>query len=340
MAVANPGMTTTFDSKVTPLTLPVELTGGAVPEALVMDGIVRGQAIIGRLRGNQTLLGLKFDNAGQSVRVELALSADDATWDWWVARVPEDAQDSPAQLPRLVAVRAGSKARLVGATVVTRLPEDAHGPTRAVISFDLDAAELDSDGLLIIEVEGLGLGRPDLHEVQPALGLRIDSVRIEAHDPNAPAPATQVSGGNTAKARTRGGWLSIIPGTGQTQVDLELVDAPLQLTRLASINRYGKYAARVARKGTSKGRRHLRQVVAKAGSATPVLDGLEMEVLDLAGNPITDGVTVSVPSGGRLRLQVADHVGEPILVRLTTSPEGMRSAGFLGRGEWSVVGVR
>ena len=79
MAERNPGMTTTFDDVVTPLTLPVDLTGGAVPEAMVMDGIVRGQAIVGRTRSNDTMLGLKFDNGGRPVRVDLELSADEAT---------------------------------------------------------------------------------------------------------------------------------------------------------------------------------------------------------------------------------------------------------------------
>lgn len=339
MAERNPGMTTTFDDVVTPLTLPVDLTGGAVPEAMVMDGIVRGQAIVGRTRSNDTMLGLKFDNGGRPVRVDLELSADEATEKWWRVRVPEEHREADLTLPRLVSIRAGQKARLVGAALVTQLAEDSPGLTRVAVSFDLDADEINPEGLLMIEVLGVSLGRDDLLDVRPALGLRYDAVRVTERGADEPRLPAQVSGGHTIKARTRHGWMSVVPGEGVTSVELEAVDAPLQLAALTKKNRYTRVGAKAMRKGTRIARSQARQAVSSVvNTSFSVPDGA-VEVLDLQGRPVTEGVSVTRGPAGRLVVTFSESVTEPVLVHIDTKPQGRRSAGFLGATEWAIVGV-
>ena len=222
---------------------------------------------------------------------------------------------------------------------VTRLPEDGQGLTRVAMSFDLDADELNAEGLLMIEVTGVSLGRDDLLDVSPALGLRYDAVRISKREPGDGAPPAQVSGGHTVRARTRRGWMSIVPGPGTTSVDLELVDAPLQLAKLAESNRYGKLGARVVRKGTNIARTQLRQAVTSLGPASMRVATDAVEVLDLAGRPLRDGVSVTARKGGRLTIELAPSITAPVIVRLDTDPAGRRAAGFVGKTEWAIVGV-
>ncbi|MCE1179851.1 MAG: hypothetical protein LWW86_12610 [Micrococcales bacterium] len=174
----NPGIETDFDDVVAPLSVPAQLTSGAAPELMMMDGLARGQAIIGRGWATQTMTGLKLDSAGRDVRVSVRLSLDNAAGEWWATRTPEGRAGERPWRPRVIAFSCQGAA--VGSVTLTRAETAAPAPTPATIHFEVPAARIDPDSLLVIEMGGAASGREGSALPSAMVGVRVDGIQVEA----------------------------------------------------------------------------------------------------------------------------------------------------------------
>jgi hypothetical protein len=147
-----PRLLTAYDRRVPALDLPGTVGQGSSPSLQVVDGFARGASIPGRFTRSPGLVGLKVAPTDSgTVRVSFTLTLDSASAKWWEDRVPAEVQPRIPDAPRVLLVRAQGETRT--AVVVAR---PAKGPARNVpVSFELDAGELDADGLFALELQDL-----------------------------------------------------------------------------------------------------------------------------------------------------------------------------------------
>jgi hypothetical protein len=211
------------DHDITPtvINLPANVESGQNPGIRIVDQVIRGTGIIGRITADHGAIGLKIHNPGVPTQVTVMIHLDELSTRWWSDRV-RPSRTAP-ELPRLVLLRAQGELR--GAALLARHQglRRAAG-AKAVITFDLSPADLAGDDLLMIE-----LAEPPRPEwaagriaARSALGVRIDTISVRAlpiptanpepADPTASAgvPATTASarthpecgGGNPARQAT------------------------------------------------------------------------------------------------------------------------------------------
>nr|BFE76984.1 hypothetical protein GCM10020092_102850 [Actinoplanes digitatis] len=173
---------TDYDVAPTAIELPADVAGGREDGVCVVDQVVRGTGIVGRVSGDHGAVGLKVISPGVATRVTVVVHLDELATRWWSDRVRPQ-RFAPEQ-PRLVLIRAQGELR--GAALLCR-PQGLRraGGAKAAVSFDLTAGELDGDGLLMVE-----LAEPPRPPwvagrlaARSALGVRIDQISVRAQPP-------------------------------------------------------------------------------------------------------------------------------------------------------------
>lgn len=174
---AAPAFDTAYDAVIPALLVTDTLTRGDHPALMLVDGVARGAAVLGRFTRSPGLIGLKVSPAQDTVRVTVSLVVDDTSATWWESRVPADVTPRSTSAPRLVVVRSQGVTR-----AVTLFEPSAAGPRDIV--FEVRAADLDGDGLLTIELDGLSTAAPDSARegllAHPAVGVIVRSVGLSA----------------------------------------------------------------------------------------------------------------------------------------------------------------
>ena len=182
---------TEFDEPHSPADLPVELTRGFDPSVTILDQVVRGNGIVGRVNGEFGAVAVKVNAPGRPVRVSVSIGLDEMSTRWWSDKV-RPSRLAP-EIPRLVAVRA--QGRIRGAAVLARRQGWRGAATaEAVLAFDLTAGELDGNGLLIVELAEIGHPSWAAKRISPlsAVGLRFNHIGVREQP--SPAPAEGPSG--------------------------------------------------------------------------------------------------------------------------------------------------
>jgi hypothetical protein len=304
----------------------------------VADHIARGKRTIGRLTAPASIVALKIKNSDGPVRITMQIRLDWMATRWWVER--SDQKAPPHELPRLVVIR--SQGRVRDAIVLARShtwlgSSDARG----IVTFELDAADVPEDGLLIIEVADAARTLPDwatgsLTAAAP-VGLQVDWIEV------APAPAggsptrltgaaCQTLGVASAGGFVRGAGAAQGPArTGYLVVGVRRAGGELRL-RLRTARTFarvgpvlplqGKWGRSLAGRAVAKGRRMAYALIetplAKLGVGQlrgwPVrARGLSVRAVSLGdGAPQT---VRAVPGRfGRLELVLDAPVDAPILV--------------------------
>jgi hypothetical protein len=173
-----PRMLTIHDRPVPPLPVPGSLDRGDDAAFLVVDGIAKGFAVPGRFIRTSALIGLKVEPGTGSgpVRVRARLGVDDLSLTWWEERVPASVQPRTPAAPRLLLVRSQAATRTA---VLLEKPE--RGAATADAAFELERAELDADGLLVIEVLSLRDGLPQwaVDALAPAASIGVPLDRVD-----------------------------------------------------------------------------------------------------------------------------------------------------------------
>jgi hypothetical protein len=177
---------TDFDAERQTFTVPLTVASGRHPAVAVVDGFLRGEAIVGRFESAPGLIGLPV-RGGNPVDVTLTVTADRRTPEFNDQGMAMGAPRSHE--PRLLLVR--SQGRTCAATLLSRGPRDFAFRTRATVRFRVEGAEITDGGLLVLELADSRLD-PDLG-IAPyaASGVRIDVVKLAlspAEPVTAPAP--------------------------------------------------------------------------------------------------------------------------------------------------------
>ncbi len=179
------------------LDLPAEVTGGQHPAVAIVDQVVRGSGIVGRVTGDAGAVAVRLRPADGPVRVTVDVSLDDIATRWWADRVKPPR--TRGERPRLVLVR--SQGRLRGALVLARRQGWlGAAPGKGTLTYDLTPDEL-ADGLLVVELAtaaDLPAWAADRLSGRDAIGLRVD--RIDVRAAAGPVPATPSAGGGFAVA--------------------------------------------------------------------------------------------------------------------------------------------
>jgi hypothetical protein len=178
----SPQFLTVFDEPVPPVTAPGVVVSGADPAVQLVDGLFRGTDLLGRVTHADAMIGLKVAlPAGTgSVRVVVTLAMDDASLEWWDERVPANVKPRNAAGARLVQVLSQGEFRAT--TLITRRRSDHGRETRSVVEFDLAAAEIADDALLVVELRSRPEQVPSWADraVPPygAVGVRVDAIEL------------------------------------------------------------------------------------------------------------------------------------------------------------------
>jgi hypothetical protein len=289
---------TDFDEPSVPAGLPMELTTGMHPSITIVDQMVRGRGIIGRITGDFGAVAVKVAGTGGPVRVTVSIGLDEVSTRWWADRV-RPSRTTP-ELPRLVVLRA--QGRIRGCAILARRQGwRGAASADATLSFDLAEGELEADGLLMVEL-GETLPPPwaaGRLSARPVVGLRFN--RITVHASSAPAPTqgqTDWTGCDFAVLQ---------PGASAVhRLTTQAVPAapPLPLTPRNKITR--RRPARAAFKAARAARRvAYRALPPRPG---PLSGVVAADVL--TGAPIT--VELAGPSGSEIRLP--GPVTTPVLV--------------------------
>ena len=151
---------------------PVRVSSGQAPALRMVEGFVRGGAIVGRASQPEAVLVIDagpLDDAG-SVEIELALDADSAAW--WTQRSSAGHHD-PTRLPRRVRVglvgTSGVEVELVPASLQGG---QAIGTGCVVVPLPVGS------GRLVSLVLRSSADRREGHLPQSVIGLRINSVTV------------------------------------------------------------------------------------------------------------------------------------------------------------------
>ncbi|MEV6347067.1 hypothetical protein [Actinoplanes sp. NPDC051851] len=205
---------TIYDEPVVPAGLPLDLTTGMSPSVTIVDQMVRGQRIVGRINGEWGAIAVKINGTGAPARVTVSIGLDEMGTRWWADRV-RPSRFAP-ELPRLVSLRA--QGRIRGAAVLARRQGwRAAGGATVALSFDLEPGELSADGMLIVELAETR--RPSWADerlsARSAVGLRINSIAVREEPASSPAPGPYGSTGCDFAVVQPGGPLAYrIGGTG------------------------------------------------------------------------------------------------------------------------------
>jgi hypothetical protein len=302
---------TEFDEDRPTLDLPVEVSSGRDDGLAIVDQVIRGTAIVGRVTGGFGAVALKVRGTGRAVRVTVSIRLDDLSARWWSDQVRPPLHTP--ERPRLVLVRAQGMVK--GAALLARRQGWRRASGASVdVGFDLSAEEVDQDGLLVIELaETTRPGWTD-GRVSPrsALGLRID--RIAVHERGAPVPVSY---------QPTGCDLALLPPDGPHAVRLEVSTVgyapPPPRTPTGTITK------RKPARAVFKAGRIARRIAVQAGSkVNPDRPGGRLGVLaaDLStGAPIE--ATVVGHRAGSLDVRLDPPPGVPVLIGLDAAHPGL-----------------
>ncbi|MET8147241.1 hypothetical protein ACIBSW_26435 [Actinoplanes sp. NPDC049668] len=304
---------TDYDAAPTVLELPAEVAGGREDGVCVVDQVVRGTGIVGRISGDHGAVGLKLRGTGVATRVTVVVHLDELATRWWSDRV-RPPRFAPEQ-PRLVLIRAQGELR--GAALLCR-PQGLRraGGAKAEVAFDLTAGELDDDGLLMIE-----LAEPPRPPwvagrlaARSALGVRIDHISVRAQ-PHTPA-------GHGAPDPT-GCDLALLAPNPPERFRLEVTAVPPAppLPRSPSNRWTRRRPARAGFKVLRAARRAGARVVAEVNRSRPGTVRAVHAVDLLTGEPVAVEVVANGPGGTDLRL--AGGVEGPVLLGLERPDRGL-----------------
>ena len=311
---------TDFDEAQTTLSLPAEVTGGQEPGVSVVDQVVRGTGIVGRVTGDFGAVAITIRTDDRWVRVTVALSVDEVAARWWADRVKP--APGTAERPRLVTVRCQGAIR--GAAVLARRQGRLRaGSGSAVVEFDLPPADLppstqDGGGLLVVEVSEPGAlpewaaGRfsPD-----SAIGLRIDRISVR------PLPSDAIDRTDAPA----GGCAFVVIGPGEPrEVRLNLAAVlPAPPVPRSPTNRWTRRKpARAAAKVLRVARRVAGWVAAEPSSTRrvgrPDVHGFDL----VAGEPVA--VEVVARDARAVDVRLAGRPAGPVLLGLVDRRAGHR----------------
>ena len=306
---------TDHDVAPTVLELPVDVASGQDGGVCIVDQVIRGSGIVGRVTGDNGAVGLKVRSPGVATRVTVAIQLDEVSTRWWSDRV-RPPRNAP-ELPRLVLVRAQGEVR--GAALLARRQGlRGAGGAKVTVSFDLTAAELDSDGLLMIE-----LAEPPRPEwvagrvsARSALGVRIDTISVRAQPPTTAGPG---------RADPTGCDLAVLAPDGPDRFQLEVSAVPPAppLPRAPAHKLTRRRPARAGFKVLRAVRRAGTRVLAEAVPSRPG-NARGVHAFDLAaGVPVPVEVLQQRP--GALELRLTGPAEGPVLLGLDRPDRGLSS---------------
>ncbi|GAA2596574.1 hypothetical protein GCM10010435_89750 [Winogradskya consettensis] len=290
--------------------LPIEVSSGS--DLGIVDQVVRGNAIVGRVTGDFGAVGLKVRGPGVPTRVSVVVHLDELGTRWWSDRV-RPPRHAP-ELPRLVLVRAQGELR--GAALLARRQGlRSAGGAKVTVEFDLTAEELDEDGLLMIE-----LAEPPRPEwmsgrvaARSALGLRIDKIYVRPEPTTtAPAPSPYATGCDLA--------LLASDGPEQFRLEVSPVTPAPPLPRSPTHKWSRRKPARAGFKALRIARRAGTRVAAEVVKSRPT-DNFGVRATDLlTGVPVE--LTVVSRGAGSVTLSRGAAQG-PILLGLEQPDRGL-----------------
>ena len=303
---------TDYDESPEVIELPVDVTSGRDKGVCIVDQVIRGTGIIGRVTGDYGAVGLKVRSPGVATRVTVVVHLDEMGTRWWSDRV-RPPRLAP-ELPRLVLVRAQGELR--GAAVLARRQGLRRaGGAKVTVAFDLTPEELDGDGLLMVELAEPP--RPewaaDRFAARSALGVRIDSISVRAQsEPTASTGSDQPTGCDLAV---------LTPGSGQFRLDVSAVPQAPPLPRSPSHKLTRRKPARAGFKVLRAARRAGTRVVAEVAKSRPG-SGLGVHAVDLlTGVPVPVEVVNRRPGG--LDLRLTGTAAGPVLIGLAEGDRGL-----------------
>jgi hypothetical protein len=301
---------TEYDEPRAVFPLPVEVESGQDEVLTILDQVVRGGGIVGRVTGDFGSITLNVaGSSGRSVHVRADLQLDEMGVRWWSDRVRPPRNDP--ERPRLVLLRAQGKVQ--GAALLAR-KQGWRGAesAKATIEFDLPAEEL--TGMLVIE-----LAEPQRPSwagqrvsARSALGLRFD--RLSVREEAAPAAAAPTWTGCD---------LAIVQPGGPSafRLDLNSVSQAPPVPRSPSSHLTRRKPARAAFK---LGRISRRVMVRAGAEALPDRPSKDLDVLaaDLTtGEPVAVEVVGRQPHSLDVRLEMPPE--GPVLIGLSTAHPGL-----------------
>ena len=302
---------TAYDEPRAVADLPIEVDSGRDDALCIVDQVIRGTGIIGRVTGDFGAVALKIRGTGRPVRVRVDIQLDELSTRWWSDRVRPPRHQG--ERPRLVLVRAQGEIR--GAALLARRQGwRGADSAQATVEFEMSADDLDRDGLLVVELaESPGPSwSANRVSARSALGLRIDTIFVRE------------AGSPIARAFTPTGCdLAVLQPGGPTAFRLDVSSVPLAppVPRTPSTTLTKRRPARAAFKLT----RIARRAAIRAGAqALPERPGRGLGVLaaDLrTGAPLPVEVTGRRP--GSLEVRLAAVPEGPVLIGLDAAHPGL-----------------
>lgn len=158
-------MATTHDPTPRPVRSPLRVASGQHPVLRLVDGFVRGAAVVGRAAGSHSLLVLDLGVTRGRFALELELEADDESDASWRQR--SELPGDPAGQERHLVVQVGNEHRAVC------VPADPGDGRRRLAQLRVDAPHEADHGLLLVRLRGVPASTD-------ALPLALVGVRINA----------------------------------------------------------------------------------------------------------------------------------------------------------------
>ncbi|GGK97990.1 hypothetical protein [Mangrovihabitans endophyticus] len=235
--------------------LPATVTSGIDPGVAIVDQVVRGKGIVGRVTGDFGAVALRVQGTGRPTRVRVTVQLDELATRWWADRVKP--RQSAAELPRLAILRVQGENR--GAALLARRQGwRGAGNVKRAFDVDLRADEVDEDGLLVVELAEAPHPSWLADRVSPrsAIGLRFDSIVVGEPDGSGSAAAPPAAVGGS------GCDFVVVPAGAERDVRLDMVTAaPAPPLPRSPSNRWtrrkearaGFKALRIARRAAVRG---------------------------------------------------------------------------------------